>query len=198
MRYAGSKWTKRDVAAAAATSATTKDGVSPSVILSAPPPPAAAPQAKQQQQQQHPAPPPLTRDDASFLAQGLEFVYDDHGAGIDLGQLNDLFEKVGFPRRDPRRLAAALTGGAAGGKGGGKGAEEAELVKRRLAAVRAYVSSPGEGDDEPPFPPPPVGGGFDAPPEAGPGSLASWVPELAGPSFAAQARGKGLLGFPRE
>lgn len=95
-----------------------------------------------------------------------------------------------------RRLAAALTGGS-----GKSSAEEAELVKQRLAAVRAYVSSPGEGADEPPFPPPPlvgVEGGFDAPPEAGPGSLASWVPELAGPSFAAQAKGKGLLGFPRE
>ena len=105
MRYAGSssKWTKRDVSAAAA-AATTKDGVSPPVILSP------APQQQQQHQatSQHPPPPPLSRDDASFLAQGLEFVYDDHGAGLDLGQLNELFEKVGFPRRDPRRLAAAL------------------------------------------------------------------------------------------
>jgi len=98
MRYSGSKWTRRDVAAAAST----KDGVSPSVILSAPPATA------QQAAQPHPPPPPLSRDDASFLSQGLEFVYGDGGAGIDLGQLNDLFEKVGFPRRQPRRLAAAL------------------------------------------------------------------------------------------
>ena len=89
------------------------------------------------------------------------------------------------------RLAAAIAGDA----------EEAGAVRERLAAVRAYVSSPGEGADEPAFPPPPVGEGF-APPEAGPGSLASWVPALGGPGFEerAEADGKGrgprLPGFP--
>lgn len=101
MRYAGRTWTKREVSASAMAE---KDGVSPPVTL-APPPPAAP---ASNQLTPHPPPPPLTRDDASFLDQGLEFVYDDHGAGIDMGQLNDLFEKVGFPRRDPKRLAAAL------------------------------------------------------------------------------------------
>ena len=87
------------------------------------------------------------------------------------------------------KLAEALTG-----KGGERAAREAELIKERLAAVRAYVSSPGEGPDEPPFPPPPVGKGF-VPAEAGPGSLASWAPELGGPTYA-KMKGKGFLGFP--
>jgi len=115
MRYAPSF--RRDVSAAAAASAvvsassatTEKDGVSPSVLAAPPPAAAAATQEKEKTKKPHPPPPPLSRDDASFLEQGLEFVYDDHGAGIDLGQLNDLFEKVGFPRREPERLAAALT-----------------------------------------------------------------------------------------
>ena len=92
------------------------------------------------------------------------------------------------------KLARAITGG----KGdGAKEKETAELIKKRLAAVRAYVSSPGEGKDEPPFPPPPVGEGV-APPEAGAGSLSTWIPALGGPGFAEQAKGKGLLGFPVE
>lgn len=51
-------------------------------------------------------PPPLTRSDAAFLADGLEFVWGTEG--LNLEDLNDLFEKVGFPRRDPARLGAAL------------------------------------------------------------------------------------------
>lgn len=125
MRYAGkrssnisSMTSNRGSFAAVATAAvsSSSDGVSPPPVVviasssssSSPtattasvPTPPTAPSAL-------PPPPPLTRDDASFLEQGLEFVYDDQGAGIDLGQLNDLFEKVGFPRRDPGRLAAAL------------------------------------------------------------------------------------------
>ena len=51
-------------------------------------------------------PPPLTRSDAAFAADGLEFVWGSDG--LDLADLNDLFEKVGFPRREPARLGAAL------------------------------------------------------------------------------------------
>ena len=98
---------------------------------------------------------------------------------------------AGLSSQAKSKLAKALQG-----TDGENGAEEAEMIKKRLAAVRAYVSSAGEGDDEPPFPPPPVGKGF-VPPEAGEGSLASWIPELAGPGYASQTRGKGLWGFPK-
>jgi len=52
-------------------------------------------------------PPVITRSDEAFASDGVEFVYS--GDEIDLMELNDLFEKVGFPRRDPDRLRLALT-----------------------------------------------------------------------------------------
>jgi GNAT superfamily N-acetyltransferase len=73
------------------------EGVSADVAAAlAPPPPGAAP----------PPPPPISRSDADFDAAGLAFVWG--AEGLDLSELNDLFAKVGFPRRDPTRLAAAL------------------------------------------------------------------------------------------
>lgn len=54
-----------------------------------------------------PPPPPITKSDQEFFeANGVEFVWGTSDLGID--ELNDLFEKVGFPRRDPGRLASAL------------------------------------------------------------------------------------------
>lgn len=56
---------------------------------------------------QHLPPPPLTKTDEIFLEEsGVQFVWGTDK--INLHELNDLFEKVGFPRRDPTRLAAAL------------------------------------------------------------------------------------------
>jgi len=51
-------------------------------------------------------PPPISKNDEQFAAMGLEFVYGKEG--IALPELNDLFEKVGFPRRDPEKLKVAL------------------------------------------------------------------------------------------
>ena len=78
--------------------ASQQEGTSPALLAGCGA--AAAPPASLQ-------PPQLTRSDAAFAADGLEFVWGP--GGLDLGDLNDLFEKVGFPRRDPARLAAALS-----------------------------------------------------------------------------------------
>jgi GNAT superfamily N-acetyltransferase len=54
-----------------------------------------------------PPPPPISKSDAVFLEElGVEFVWGTSDLSVD--ELNDLFEKVGFPRRDPGRLATAL------------------------------------------------------------------------------------------
>eukprot|EP00878_Enallax_costatus_P011205 GHUV01011701.1.p2 GENE.GHUV01011701.1~~GHUV01011701.1.p2 ORF type:complete len:179 (+),score=10.64 GHUV01011701.1:343-879(+) len=53
-----------------------------------------------------PEPPQISKPDATFMAMGLEFV-EEHD-GIKITELNELFEKVGFPRRDPDRLRVAL------------------------------------------------------------------------------------------
>lgn len=50
--------------------------------------------------------PCITKSDDSFLNDGLEFVWGTQGLVID--ELNDLFQRVGFPRRDPGKLALAL------------------------------------------------------------------------------------------
>ena len=55
-----------------------------------------------------PPPPAISKPDAEFLgADGVEFVWS--AEGLDLGELNGLFKLVGFPVRDPARLAAALS-----------------------------------------------------------------------------------------
>lgn len=51
-------------------------------------------------------PPPLSRPDAHFEAMGLEFV--DTAESINIAELNEVFEKVSFPRRDPVKLKTAL------------------------------------------------------------------------------------------
>ncbi|EFJ45115.1 hypothetical protein VOLCADRAFT_64094, partial [Volvox carteri f. nagariensis] len=52
-------------------------------------------------------PPPISRPDSDFEAQlGVQFV--EGREGILITELNELFEKVGFPRRDPDRLRVAL------------------------------------------------------------------------------------------
>ena len=53
-----------------------------------------------------PPPPPISKSDEAFLEGGVEFAWG--AAGVELGELNDLFHKVGFPRRDPERLGLAL------------------------------------------------------------------------------------------
>eukprot|EP00887_Chlorella_sp_A99_P001673 scaffold8.g1673.t1 len=45
--------------------------------------------------------------DADFAARGLEFVWG--GGEVDMEELNDLFVRVNFPRRDPGKLAIALS-----------------------------------------------------------------------------------------
>ena len=50
--------------------------------------------------------PPITRSDAAFEEGGV--LMGTGAASVDVADLNDLFERVGFPRRDPARLAAAL------------------------------------------------------------------------------------------
>lgn len=52
-------------------------------------------------------PPKVTKTDAAFTKEGLEFVWGQEG--LSLTDLNDLFEKVGFPRRDPQKLTLALS-----------------------------------------------------------------------------------------
>jgi len=51
-------------------------------------------------------PPKLTKTDEHFHQQGIEFV--EARQGIVVSELNSLFEKVGFPRRDPAKLKVAL------------------------------------------------------------------------------------------
>lgn len=51
-------------------------------------------------------PPPLSKTDAAFAEEGVAFVWGV--AGLDFDELNDLFQRVGFPRRDPAKLAIAL------------------------------------------------------------------------------------------
>lgn len=52
-------------------------------------------------------PPPISRPNDYFVDKlGVEFV--ETREGILLTELNDLFEKVGFPRRDPDKLRIAL------------------------------------------------------------------------------------------
>lgn len=51
-------------------------------------------------------PPKISKPNDAFAAMGLEFVTSHEG--IVLSELNDLFEKVGFPRRDPDKLKIAL------------------------------------------------------------------------------------------
>eukprot|EP00889_Picochlorum_renovo_P007993 jgi/Picre1/35023/NNA_002488.t1 len=51
-------------------------------------------------------PPPISKSDEAFLEDGIEFVWGTKDLSVD--ELNMLFEKVGFPRRDPGRLATAL------------------------------------------------------------------------------------------
>jgi aralkylamine N-acetyltransferase len=93
MRYVG---LRRPAAAVSTTAAEgAEPGLSPAILS-----PGGAPTLTL------PPPPALTRSDAAFQADGLEFVWGSDG--LDLGDLNDLFEKVGFPRRDPARLGAAL------------------------------------------------------------------------------------------
>lgn len=53
-----------------------------------------------------PPPPPISKSDEAFLEDGIEFVWGTKDLSVD--ELNMLFEKVGFPRRDPGRLATAL------------------------------------------------------------------------------------------
>lgn len=50
-------------------------------------------------------PPPISKSDEAFSEMGVEFVWSNE---LDMAELNDLFQKVGFPRRDPARLAVAL------------------------------------------------------------------------------------------
>mmetsp|Transcript_24413 Transcript_24413/g.53326 ORF Transcript_24413/g.53326 Transcript_24413/m.53326 type:complete len:257 (+) Transcript_24413:48-818(+) len=51
-------------------------------------------------------PPRISKADDTFAKSGLEFV--EGREGLVLTELNDLFEKVGFPRRDPEKLKIAL------------------------------------------------------------------------------------------
>jgi GNAT superfamily N-acetyltransferase len=53
-----------------------------------------------------PPPPAISKADEEFGALGIEFVATLDG--IKVLELNELFEKVGFPRRDPERLKLAL------------------------------------------------------------------------------------------
>ncbi|GAX83051.1 hypothetical protein CEUSTIGMA_g10477.t1 [Chlamydomonas eustigma] len=53
-----------------------------------------------------PSPPALSKPDEAFHRMGLEFV--EMKDGIVLTELNELFEKVGFPRRDPVKLKTAI------------------------------------------------------------------------------------------
>ncbi|CAD7695420.1 unnamed protein product [Ostreobium quekettii] len=50
--------------------------------------------------------PTLTKTDEQFAEQGIVFM-EGH-EGVNLEELNDLFEQVGFPRRDPDKLKLAL------------------------------------------------------------------------------------------
>uniref|UniRef100_A0A061S221 Histone acetyltransferase n=1 Tax=Tetraselmis sp. GSL018 TaxID=582737 RepID=A0A061S221_9CHLO len=51
--------------------------------------------------------PLISKDDRQFAEElGVQFV--EGAAHLDVEELNDLFEKVGFPRRSPQRLSLAL------------------------------------------------------------------------------------------
>ncbi|GBF96969.1 acetyltransferase [Raphidocelis subcapitata] len=50
--------------------------------------------------------PPITRSDEEFRQAGVEFLSTANG--ICVAELCELFDKVGFPRRDPERLKVAL------------------------------------------------------------------------------------------
>lgn len=50
--------------------------------------------------------PMITKPDEEFEREGIQFVWGT--ADICIDELNDLFQRVGFPRRDPGRLAVAL------------------------------------------------------------------------------------------
>ncbi|KAK9868249.1 hypothetical protein WJX84_010032 [Apatococcus fuscideae] len=50
--------------------------------------------------------PQLSKADQAWMDEGLEFVYTREG--VSISELNDLFQKVGFPVRDPEKLATAL------------------------------------------------------------------------------------------
>lgn len=54
----------------------------------------------------HPPPPQITKSDEAFQEEGIEFVWGIEGIVLD--ELNDLFQKVGFPRRDLAKLGLAL------------------------------------------------------------------------------------------
>lgn len=51
-------------------------------------------------------PPHISKTDKQFADEGVEFVWGIESLNYD--ELNDLFQKVGFPRRDPEKLAMAL------------------------------------------------------------------------------------------
>eukprot|EP00877_Chromochloris_zofingiensis_P006775 jgi/Chrzof1/2350/Cz11g11270.t1 len=53
-----------------------------------------------------PPAPRISKTDEDFQKLGVEFV--EVKEGIKVTELNELFEKVGFPRRDPERLKVAL------------------------------------------------------------------------------------------
>eukprot|EP00798_Chlamydomonas_sp_ICE-L_P009764 gene9764-7639_t len=48
----------------------------------------------------------ISKTDEQFAEKGLEFV--EGCADLEIRELNNLFEKVGFPRRDPAKIAIAL------------------------------------------------------------------------------------------
>ena len=50
--------------------------------------------------------PPISHPDSYFHAQRFEFL--ETAEGLDLGEVNDLFDRVGFPRRNVERLQTAL------------------------------------------------------------------------------------------
>ncbi|OAY73167.1 putative N-acetyltransferase ycf52, partial [Ananas comosus] len=55
----------------------------------------------------------LSVSDAELASRGFAVRRD--AEGLDVGALNDVFARVGFPRRDPARLRRALAAGGAGG-----------------------------------------------------------------------------------
>jgi N-acetylglutamate synthase-like GNAT family acetyltransferase len=51
-------------------------------------------------------PPQISKTNTQFAEDGVEFVWGIES--LNYNELNDLFQKVGFPRRDPDKLAMAL------------------------------------------------------------------------------------------
>jgi ribosomal protein S18 acetylase RimI-like enzyme len=51
-------------------------------------------------------PPQISKTDTQFADEGVEFVWGIENLPYE--ELNDLFQRVGFPRRDPEKLAMAL------------------------------------------------------------------------------------------